>query len=102
MIDHVADVQRYIDGVLDGSIVTGRLERLAVHRHVDDLQFAGERGFVFEAKYANAAIHFAAICNQFEGEEYAGQPLVLRAEQKFVVWCLFGWRVRATGLRMYW
>jgi phage terminase large subunit-like protein len=100
MTDHAADIQRYIDGVLDGSIVTGRLERLAVHRHLDDLKLAVDRGFVFEAKYANAAINFAAICNQFEGE-YAGQPLELRLEQKFLVWCLFGWRVQATGLRRF-
>ncbi len=99
-MSHAEDVDGYIQGVITGSIVTGRLERMAVHRHLDDLKFAQDRGFVFEAKYAIDAIDFAENCNQFEGD-YVGLPLQLRPEQKFVVWCLFGWREKATGLRRF-
>lgn len=99
-MSHAGDVKDYIDGVLDGSIVTGRLERLAVHRHCDDVLHAEARGYRFVEKYAIAALDFASLCNQFEGA-YAGRPLELRPEQKFVVWCLFGWRSIETGLRRF-
>lgn len=93
-------MQDYIDGVLDGSIVTGRLERLAVHRHVRDLELAGERGFEFKPEKALAAIKFSACCRQFE-DEWAGLPLTLRPEQKFIVWCIFGWRRKRDGKRRF-
>lgn len=95
------EVQRYIDQVLDGTIVTGRLERLAVWRHVDDLKHAGERGYYFDPKKADKAILFAGFCNHYEGADWAGKPLTLRPEQKFIVWCLMGWRQAADGLRRF-
>lgn len=100
MADHKADVERYISGVLDGSIVTGRLERLAVHRHVADLEHAGERGFYFDEKPALQAINFSSLCRQFESP-FAGQPLELRLDQKFLVWCMMGWRQKANGFRRF-
>lgn len=98
--DHSQDVQAYIDGVLDGSIKTGRLERLAVHRHVDDLKDAGNRGFYFDPSKAEKAIKFAKCCNLFEGE-WAGKAIQLRPEQKFIVWVMFGWRQTSDGLRRF-
>lgn len=98
--DHAADVQRYIDGVRDGSIVTGRLQRLAVHRHCDDLKLAGERGFYFDERLAWNAIEFSLCCRHFKGE-WAGLPLSLRPEQKFIAWCLFGWRKKSNGYRRF-
>jgi phage terminase large subunit-like protein len=100
MTDHAADVQRYIDGVLDGSIVTGRLERLAVHRHVADLALAKARGFDHFPAPAIQAINFASLCRQFESP-FDGQQLVLRPDQKFVVWCLAGWRQIENGFRRF-
>jgi phage terminase large subunit-like protein len=97
---HAADVERYISGVLDGSIVTGRLERLAVHRHVADLELAGERGFYFDPVPAIKAIEFSSLCRQFESP-FAGQPLELRIDQKFVVWCMMGWRQKENGFRRF-
>jgi phage terminase large subunit-like protein len=94
------DVQEYIDGVLSGRIVTGRLERLAVHRHVDDLVKAGDRGYEFNEKLASKAIAFSRLCNHYEGE-WAGKPLILRGEQMFMVWCIFGWRQKPDGLRRF-
>lgn len=100
MTEHAADVERYITGVLDGSIITGRLERLAVHRHVADLQHAGARGFHFDPRPAIKAIEFSSLCRQFESP-FAGQPLTLRPEQKFVVWCMMGWRQTTDGFRRF-
>lgn len=69
-------------------------------RHVDDLKKAGDRGFYFDPKKAEKAIAFAGLCNHYEGE-WAGRPLDLRPEQKFIVWCLFGWRQKFDGLRRF-
>jgi phage terminase large subunit-like protein len=93
-------VQEYIDRVCDGTLVTGRLERLAVWRHVDDLKNAGERGFYFDPVRAEKAIEFSKLCRHYEGE-WANKPLNLRPEQKFIVWCLMGWRQTSDGLRRY-
>jgi hypothetical protein len=57
-LTNAEEVQIYIDGVLDGTIVTGRLERLAVWRHVQDLQHAGDRGFYFDENIADKSIQF--------------------------------------------
>jgi phage terminase large subunit-like protein len=100
MADHAADVERYIAGVLDGSIVTGRLERLAVHRHVADLELAGDRGFYFDSVPATRAIEFSSLCRQFESP-FAGQPLELRVDQKFAIWCMMGWRQNVDGFRRF-
>lgn len=99
-MSHADDVQSYIDGVLDGSIITGRLERLAVHRHVADLALASERGYYFDAKIASDAINFSSLCKQFQSP-FAGQPLNLRPDQKFFVWCVFGWRQSSNKLRRF-
>ena len=99
-MSHAEDVQAYIDGVLDGSIVTGRLERLAVHRHVADLRFARDRGFYFDDRIASDAIDFSKMCRQFQSP-FAGQPLNLRPDQKFFVWCVFGWRQSSNKLRRF-
>lgn len=42
MTDHKQLVTDYIDGVMSGEIVTGRLVKLAVRRHRDDLDHAGK------------------------------------------------------------
>ncbi len=99
-MSHADDVQRYIDGVLDGSIVTGRLVRLAVWRHVEDLEHAAERGLRFDPTIAEESIAFADVCIQYEGE-WAGQSLELLPHQKFMVWCLMGWRQESDGMRRF-
>jgi phage terminase large subunit-like protein len=102
-LTHAEDVQKYIDGVLDGSIVTGRLERLAVWRHVDDIEkWKNDPSYPFEFSEAIAdkSIRFSSMCRQFEGE-WANHPLQLRRDQKFVVWCMMGWRRKEDKLRRF-
>ena len=71
--DFRPDVQAYIDGVLNGSITVGRLVRLAVERHVDDLENAGERGYRFDADAANLAINFFPMVLRHSTDEFAGE-----------------------------
>lgn len=69
-------------------------------RHLDDLEHAGDRGYYFDAAKADRAIEFAKCCNLFEGE-WAGKPLKLRPEQKFIIWVMVGWRQSSDGLRRF-
>jgi phage terminase large subunit-like protein len=92
-------VAAYIAGVLDGSIPAGRLIRLAVERHVRDLDEGPKRGLRFDRAAAQHAIDFFGFLKHSKGE-WAGQPFVLEGWQQFLVWVLFGWK-RADGLRRF-
>jgi phage terminase large subunit-like protein len=85
-----AIVEGYVDGVLSGRIVTGRLVRLAVERYVRDLERAESRGMFFDYKRAEKAARFFSYMKHSKGE-WAGQELVLSPWQQFVNWNLFGW-----------
>jgi phage terminase large subunit-like protein len=98
---HNPEVQDYIDGVLDGSIVAGRLVRLAVMRHVWDLETAEERGFYFDSEAAQLAIDFFPTVLRHSTGKWAGQPFELSPWQQFVVACIFGWRRIDSGLRRF-
>jgi hypothetical protein len=84
-------VERYIAGVLDGSIVTGRLQRLAVERHVRDLDAGEEPGLYFDQQAASRVIRFISLLCHSKGE-WAGQPFLLSPWQQFLLWCVFGWK----------
>lgn len=87
--------------MLSGKIVAGRLVRLAVQRHVDDLKHAGKRGFVFVKERANEAINFIETCCCHSKGKFQGKPFLLSGWQKFVIWCLFGWRRKDDGMRRF-
>ena len=52
MREHSQCVEAYCAAVLAGEIVAGRYVRLAVERHLDDLEHAAERGLYFDAEIA--------------------------------------------------
>lgn len=96
--------QAYCDGVLTGKIVAGRLQRLAVMRHMDDMKNAHKRGWVFNSKLAAMSCWFIENClchtkNSIGAK--AGDPLRLTDTQLFIVWSLIGWRNKKTGYRRY-
>lgn len=99
--DFRPDVQAYIDGVLNGSITVGKLVRLAVERHVDDLKHAGERGFWFDADTGNFAVNFYPMVLRHSTGSFHKQPFNLEPWQMFVVWCLFGWKREGGKLRRF-
>lgn len=101
--DYSSDVQQYIDGVLSGKTIAGRLQRLAVMRHVDDLKHGMERGWRFNPAVASYAIWFIethCVHTKNSVGAKAGEPLILSPAQKFIVWSLFGWR-DAWGYRRF-
>lgn len=92
-------VAAYIAGVLDGTIPACKLIRLAVQRHVRDLEEGPKRGLRFDRQAAEHAAQFFGWLRHSKGE-WAGQPFTLEPWQQFILWMLFGWK-RADGLRRF-
>ena len=79
----------YIDSVLSGSRNAGELERLAVQRHVSDLQHAMELGIYFDEKAGKKALAFCQVIKHYQGE-WAGQEFIPEGWQCFILWSIFG------------
>lgn len=92
-------VQSYIDGVISGKIVAGKLVKAAVRRHLDDLEHGHERGLHFDPYYANRVLDFFPVLSHTTGE-FAGEAFEPRLFQSFILWTLFGWR-RVDRTRRY-
>jgi len=91
--------ERYIREVLAGTVVVGRLVRLAVERHVRDLDDGHKRGLRFDEDAARHAIDFYGFLRHSKGE-WAGEPFELSPWQAFITWSLFGW-MRKNGTRRF-
>lgn len=99
---HREIVEEYIEGVISGALITGRLQKLAVKRHLADLKSAAKRGFFFSEGHAVEAIEFIqSCCRHSKGQQFASKPVILTPSQKFIVWCLFGWRRSSDELRRF-
>lgn len=92
-------VGEYIDGVLTGGIVAGRLVRMAVERHCRDLD-RDESPYWFDVSEANFRIKFLECLHHSKGE-WAGQPIKLEPWQAFLVAVLFGWKQQSDGARRF-
>jgi phage terminase large subunit-like protein len=84
-------VTRYAQKVVAGTILAGRLVRLACERHLRDLVEGEKRGVRFDAKAATRAIEFFSFLHLAEGE-HAGRPFKLEPFEQFIVGSLFGWK----------
>lgn len=93
-------VDAYLDGVLSGEIVAGRLVKLACRRHREDLAHAADRGFYFDEAVAARSCAFFRILRHTTGR-WAGKPFELSKSELFITWCLMGWRRKADNLRRY-
>src|SRR5687768_8874290 len=74
----------YIDGVMNGSIIAGKLVRLCVERHVRDLQEGESRGLWFDETEAIRVIRFFALLSHSKGE-WAGRPFLLSGWEQFLL-----------------
>lgn len=99
--DFEREVQDYIDEVLSGEIVVGKLVRLCVQRHVDDLKNGPSRGLKFDRNIATRAITFFPMCCRHSIGKWDKEPFHLSPWQKFIVWVLMGWRKVSTGMRRF-
>ena len=101
MTDTAERVAEYIDGIQSGSIVAGRLVKLAVRRHLLDLEQAPARCLYFDEQIACEACDFFPLVLKHTNSPWTGDPFVLTPSQLFVTWTLFGWRREDTGLRRF-
>lgn len=105
---------------MTGQMVAGRMQILAVMRQIDDLggkdftrpqgihagrraSPAKKRGWTFDPVIASYCIWFietACVHTKNSIGAKAGDPLTLTPTQKFMVWCVFGWRDR-NGYRRF-
>jgi len=95
----LSPVEQYVDGVLCGKIVTGELVRLAVERHLRDLETGSRRGLYFDPDAAQHVLDFCPFLRHYEGRG-AGEPFGPSPFQAFVLWNLFGW-MREGGFRRF-
>jgi phage terminase large subunit-like protein len=98
-VNYIKIAHGYIDDVISVRKITGKLEFLAVKRHLSDLEYAPELGIYFEEKAARKAFAFFSLLKHSKGE-FAGKTFILSPWQAFIVYCLFGWH-RADGSRRF-
>ena len=89
----------YMEAVQQGTIPACKFIKMAVQRHVDDLEHGAERGLRFDQARAERVIDFFSFLTHSKGE-WAGQQFILEPWQQFLLWVLFGW-VNASGYRRY-
>jgi phage terminase large subunit-like protein len=92
----------YANEVLSGSIIAGKLVKLAVKRFLRDLKFGAERGLRFDRQAAQHAVDFFGCLRHSKGEwgRDGGQPFILSPWQTFILANLFGWK-RPDGTRRF-
>ena len=81
---------QYAADVISGKVITGKLVKLAVKRHLDDLENGHKRGLYFDEKAAQHAIDFFQYLKHVK-DSLAGSVIKLEPFQQFRLWCLFGW-----------
>jgi phage terminase large subunit-like protein len=93
--------EQYISDVLNGSLTTSKLVRLACERHRRDLQDGHLRNLKFSPKHGQHVIDFIQrFCCHSQGE-WAGQPFNLAPWQQALLWILYGWRWADTDYRRF-
>lgn len=88
--------------MLSGKELVCELTRLAVQRHLNDLnkQEIPEFQFEFSEKQATRALKFFRILKHTKGK-LGGHPFNLQDNQAFILAMLFGWRRKGSGLRRF-
>ena len=82
MDNDLCPAMQYADDVLSGKIVSCRWVRLAIERHMRDLETGHERGLYFDEDAAWHIIDFFQFCSHLKGE-WAGRPIDLEPWQQF-------------------
>jgi phage terminase large subunit-like protein len=93
--------EKYIEGVLDGSIVVSKFVRQAIERHTRDLETAHQDGLRFDRAKGQRVIDFFHNFLHHSKGEWAGQSFILSPWQQAFLWILFGWVHIDTGFRRF-
>lgn len=89
----------YADAVISGEQVVCEWVRLAVERHLHDLEHGHERGIYFDEAAAWRIIIFCSVCKHYKGE-FAGDVFEPEPWELFILSVLFGW-MREDGTRRF-
>lgn len=92
-------VNKYMKQVLSGKVTACEYVKLAVQRHLDDLEHGKERGLWFDENAALEVIGFFKLLKHSKGK-WAGEPFVMEPWQLFIKWVVYGW-MRADGTRRF-
>ena len=92
--------EQYIQDVLSGKQPACKWARLAVKRHIHDLETGAERGLYFDPAAGMHAIEFFQFLKHSKGE-WAGRIVELEPWQQFYLYVLFGWKRMKDGLRRF-
>ena len=87
---------KYIKDVQSGEVDVCEYIKLAISRHLRDLE---NPLFYFDTAQAQKIISFAEVCRHWKGEK-AGKRIELEPHQVFYLGSLFGWK-RKDGLRRF-
>lgn len=92
---------QYIEDIETGKILSCEYVKLAVKRHLKDIDRQNTKNFpyYFDEKEASFIINYAEKCIHWKGE-FAGQPIKLEPHQVFYLGCLFGWKL-SDGIRRF-
>jgi phage terminase large subunit-like protein len=90
-------VTAYARDIIEGRIVACKWIRLACERHMRDL---ADGRFVWDLREAVKRIEFFPTLRHYKGE-FKGKAFILEPWQKFIVGSIFGWKLKANGLRRY-
>lgn len=99
--------EQYIDDVLSGKQIAGKYVRLAVERHVRDLEKQGDKDFpfYFDPDAAVRKISFTQQLKHSKGEwanpRLHDTRLKLEPWQQFIDWTVYGWKKKADGYRRF-
>lgn len=108
----VAAAMRYVDQVLDGSILACKWVKAACQRQADDLARESEADrlleggeaptwrYRFDAARAERWLRALELMPHVKGK-WAGTLVVLEPWQKLSIACVFGWVDRETGARRF-
>lgn len=92
--------EKYAKDVITGKVPTCEATKLAVKRHINDLEKGHKRGLLFDPIEAQRWIDFAHLFHHWKNKKFANQKIVLEPWQQFGLWVQFGWK-RKNGTRRF-
>lgn len=91
----------YANAIASGKLISNKWIRLACERHLEDLDFAEEKGLYFDVEGAQYAINFFPEFLSFYEGEFDDEPFYLTPCQEFIVGSVFGWKRIKNGYRRF-
>ncbi len=95
--------EQYIQDVLGNKVVVGEYIRLAVKRHINDLDRQDNEDFpyYFDEIEAGKPLRFFAKMLKHAKGRWAGEGFDLLGWQAFLLWAVYGWKRKEDDLRRF-